>query len=150
MSAFDAEILIGQLRVNPGDECQRLITADALEENCHGWAADALRAGRIPVTALDAVAILRFAEYRFMPGTFPKRFSRSLAEIVRSEKHPTVTPRQYHVLWEMLWNFRRQIHRTKVNAEAFRIHEARTNAGTVLGNFASIYAGDLFKDCEDA
>jgi uncharacterized protein (TIGR02996 family) len=99
------------LRDDPEDEASRLILADWFAENGYPSYAEALQAGRIPLSPFDLEAIADYGKCQFGPGTFAKRFASSLhsRSAFGVEAASSLTPRQYRVLWDLIWSYRRQM-----------------------------------------
>jgi hypothetical protein len=125
--------LLRSLRADPSDALTRAALADRLEESggpaAAGPAAAALRAGHVPLTDLDRAAVTALWGCRFLPGSFTKRFARTVYARVLSlttEGRPvTLSPKQYALLWALCRKFRGQIRDTRVLAEAEAVHALR-------------------------
>ena len=63
---------------------------------------------KVPLSPLDIAAIEQLHRCRFFPGSFPKRFARSLFAQADAG-NLLVSRKQLYWLWELCFRFRRQI-----------------------------------------
>lgn len=118
---------IDTIRVNPLDEATRLVFADWLEEHGDVGHAEVFRSGLIPLTEIDTLAADRLSRCTFHPGTWVKRFARSIQSSI--SRKPVLTPKQYFYLWHAAYNFRAQIVTRVVVATAEDVKAKRDKAG---------------------
>lgn len=107
MTTIDA--LYTNLRIDPTmDDADRLVMSDLLwDAGFTEEQVEAFRAGKIPLAPLDKWAVTLLASCRFAPGTFAKKFAASMD----SPHADIVSPKQFRVLWSLVWNYRKQISR---------------------------------------
>lgn len=70
------------------------------------------------MSALELRAAIALSRCSIVPGTFPKRFSKTLKIDTKA-----ITDGQALVLWDLCWTFRRQISDPEVSANAKAVHE---------------------------
>lgn len=110
-------VAISRMQDNPFDADCRSILADMLEENDRIWQANALRAGRIPLTGFDEIAARELGNCRFAPATFDKRFARDIFSRA-AQTEPSLTPRQWLWMWVLLHRYRKSVQNDRVKAAA--------------------------------
>jgi hypothetical protein len=121
--------LMRSLRADPADSLTRAALANRLEESGREVFAQVLRAGRVPLTGLDELAVAGLHACRFVPGTFAKRFARTVYDRIvglgAEGRVITLSPKQYALLWKLCRQYRRQIRDQRVLAEAEAVHALR-------------------------
>ncbi len=125
-----ADEFVAAIRERPLDDALCAAFHDWLEEQAlHPDVVIHLRAGRMPLTGLDEVAVASLYSCTFLPGSWNKRFARDVYNVVVDRREVLamawLTPKQYACLWRLCWRYRRQIKNAAVLAEAERIHRAK-------------------------
>lgn len=107
---------------NPLDVDNRLVLADYLEEHCADEVRpEILRTRRIPMEDSDTLAADRLYGCTFLPGSWDKKFARTLFDL--SLKPNGCTPKQYLWLWVLCHRYRRQINHWGVKDEAAKRYD---------------------------
>jgi len=75
---------------------------------------------KVSLSSIDIAAVHQLRGCRLRPGSWPKRFARTIAEQVDAG-NCLVTMKQLYWLWKLCYTFRRQIHGETLE-EAIRRH----------------------------
>lgn len=88
-------------------------------------------AGTVPLDAVDQAAVRALDSVTYLPASFNKRFARDIQACL-AKPEPTLTAKQYRLVWAFCWRYRRQIRDAVVLAVARKIKVAMDGAAKPL------------------